>query len=81
MSDQIGYQAPHEKLNEDELKEIFGMLEKNHYMMKKCFQAYVEVYEKYNIILRRHFHPERHKIMEVSIAELAKMMEYPKDES
>jgi hypothetical protein len=39
------------------------------------------VYEKYNLILRRHFYPEGHKIMEVSVAELAKMMEYPKDES
>jgi hypothetical protein len=74
------YQAPHEKLTEDQIKEIFTMIEKNHYMMKKCFEAYVETYEKYNLIIRKHFYPEQHKIMQVSVAELAKMMEYPEDD-
>ncbi len=75
------FQAPHEKLTEDQIKEIFTMIEKNHYMMKKCFEAYVEVYEKYNLKLRRHFFPEGHKIMQVSVKELAEMMEYPTDEA
>lgn len=64
---------PHEKLTDDEVKEMFHMLERNHDMMKECFNAYIEVHSKYMDKLAHHFFPERFSIGEVSMGELSDM--------
>ena len=69
------YPQPHKKLTNEEVKEMFHMLEKNHDMMKECFNAYVEVHSKYMQKLAEHFFPERFSICEVTMGDLNEMME------
>lgn len=84
------YQAPHEKLTEEEIKEQVESLLNNHLKLKNRWQGsnweehefdiFMENQEIMIFKLRRHFFPEKTKIMQVSIAELAEMMECPKDD-
>ena len=84
------YQAPHEKLTEEEIKEQIESILSNHLKFKDRWEAsdweeyefhkFMENQESMIFKLRRHFSPEKTTIMQISLAELTKMMEYPKYE-
>ncbi len=81
--------APHEKLTNLEIKEVIENLLRNHFKLKKRWEASDwEVHEFDEFMknqgdmifkLRKHFSPEFTKIMKVTLKELSEMMAYPKE--
>lgn len=65
------YKAPHEKLTDEELKDVFNVLENNHRVMKENLSSYIEVHDNYMNKLAHHLFPDRFSIGEVSMGELS----------
>lgn len=72
-------QAPHEKLTDEEIKELVSDLTVEVYEIKQHFLEQLEVIESYVYKLKKHFCPEKFQIMSVSIKEMSDMMEYSYD--
>jgi hypothetical protein len=85
MENQVkSYQAPHEKLTEEEVKREVENLLSNHLKFKNRWNAsdweehefdkFIKDQENMIFKLRRHFFPEKTMIMQVSVKELSNMM-------
>lgn len=75
------FQAPHEKLTEEEIKLEISKLLSNHLRFKSKWDDYdweihdfLKNQEESIFKLRRHFNPELTTIMRISIAELSDML-------
>lgn len=85
------FQASHEKMTEDQIKDALSDMLKNHLYFKQRwydsdweeheFDIFMEKQQKIIFKLRRHFYPKGYLTVRLSVKELADMMEYPKDEA
>jgi len=67
------YPAPHEKLTEEQIKDIIIGLESIHRNMSMQMKIYMEMFEENISKLTHHYFPERFSIAEVSMGELTEM--------
>jgi predicted RNase H-like nuclease (RuvC/YqgF family) len=74
------YQAPHEKLSEEEIKKEIDFLLNSILMFKKKWtnfdwqiDEFIEKQEESIFKLRRHFSPEKTTIMKLSVKELSEL--------
>lgn len=78
------YQAPHEKLNEEEIKLEIEKLLSNHFKFRNRressdweindFDQFMKNQEESIFKLRHHFSPEKTSIMKITLGELTNMM-------
>ena len=69
------YPSPHEKLTEEEIKNIIIDLEHIHNNMSMQMKTYMELFEENISKLNHHFFPERFSIAKVTVGELSEIME------
>lgn len=65
--------APHEKLTEEQIKDIIIRLESIHHNMSMQMKIYMEMFEENISKLTHHYFPERFSIAEVSMGELTEI--------
>lgn len=68
------HQAPHEKLTDEEIKEILLKLHSDIYELKEFFKEQFEEVENKLYHLKRHFFPEKFKVSYLSLETMQDML-------
>jgi len=69
------HQAPHEKLTEEEIKEILLKLHSDVYELKEFFKEQFEEVENKLYHLKRHFFPEKFKVSYLSLETMQSLLQ------